>query len=163
MARFGLATFRLQGECSSQAELHWHMITNFFVSIKCSQSIGYDLITSNLWLDYEAKVCPTKKTQSPDGHFLWGRIMGYCIWIMARSIFNILRGFNELLYDSNSRYHQFTTRWINVISVFNPRTQSGSKKRLKVQTKEIECTQLEYLSQSALHKSCQLLSYHIHT
>ncbi len=24
MERFGLSTFRLQGECSSQAELHWH-------------------------------------------------------------------------------------------------------------------------------------------
>ena len=130
---------------------------------KMFSSIGYDLITSNLWHDYEAKVCPTKKTQSPDGHFLWGRIMGYCIWIMARSIFNILRGFNELLYDSNSRHHQSTARWINVISVFNPRTQSGSKKRLKVQTKEIEYIQLKCLSQNALRKSCQLLSYHIHT
>ena len=26
MARFELATFRLQGECSSQAELHWHEV-----------------------------------------------------------------------------------------------------------------------------------------
>ncbi len=26
MVRFGLTTFRLQGECSSQAELHWHEI-----------------------------------------------------------------------------------------------------------------------------------------
>lgn len=36
MARVGLATFRLQGECSSQAELHWHKVPKRLDGLKCS-------------------------------------------------------------------------------------------------------------------------------
>ena len=38
MARVELATFRLQGECSSQAELHWHDVRKDYGDLKCSQN-----------------------------------------------------------------------------------------------------------------------------
>lgn len=42
-------TFRLQGECSNQAELHWHAIRSQYSNLKCCETGAYsDAVDTNL-------------------------------------------------------------------------------------------------------------------
>ena len=120
MARFGLATFRLQGECSSQAELHWHEVPKRQDGLKCSLKLNYKFflvctnrhsLIANLQSNVN-EICRSKKTQSFNDIIFW-----YC------DFGNQYGAITKIFLLDNPWRNQSMSRWVYWMDIFYPATK----------------------------------------